>query len=136
MSAATQHALVACALSLFVLSCANHKADAPPDGAALFARHCASCHGRSGEGDGPVASVVRAAMPNLRTLSERNGGTFPRAAVTRYIAGDEVPTAHGDRLMPVWGDTFAGTSGNPQADAATARAALESLADFLEQIQY
>ncbi|MHC5019286.1 MAG: c-type cytochrome, partial [Planctomycetota bacterium] len=27
----------------------------PPDGAALYAEHCAACHGTEGGGDGPLA---------------------------------------------------------------------------------
>jgi mono/diheme cytochrome c family protein len=96
-----------------------------PDGQALFARHCASCHGRFGEGDGPVAAVM--SVPNLRTLSTRSGGTFPRDAVMRYIDGRDPPAAHGQRLMPVWGETFAG------ADAADGPIA--AITTFVAELQ-
>ena len=50
---------------------------AGPKGDALFATHCAACHGIDGEGGGPVAGVMKITMPNLRTLAKRNGGVFP-----------------------------------------------------------
>jgi mono/diheme cytochrome c family protein len=40
----------------------------PPTGSptrALYAAHCAVCHGPSGKGDGPGASVLRQAMPDF-----------------------------------------------------------------------
>ena len=36
-------------------------------------------------------------VPNLRTLSMRNGGVFPADAVTAYIDGREQRAAHGSR---------------------------------------
>src|SRR5690606_32268474 len=77
-----------------------------PTAARLYANHCAACHGEFGEGDGPVASVLRVTMPNLRTLSMRNGGPYPEDAVRQYIDGRSIPAAHGDRYMPIWGDVF------------------------------
>jgi hypothetical protein len=61
------------------------------------------------EGDGPTAATLRASVPNLRTLSERNGGTFPTDAVASYIDGRTFPAAHGTREMPVWGPVFSVT---------------------------
>lgn len=34
----------------------------PPDGRAIFAAHCAVCHGSTGKGDGPGARVIRQKM--------------------------------------------------------------------------
>lgn len=75
-------------------------------GAQLFANYCAACHGAVGEGDGPVASIMNTNVPNLRTLAQRNGGTFPRDTVRAYIDGRTLPVSHGDRQMPIWGDVF------------------------------
>jgi mono/diheme cytochrome c family protein len=101
----------------------------------LFARYCASCHGSLGEGDGPVASVIAVAVPNLRTLSTRFDGTFPREAVMRYIDGRNTPAAHGDRLMPVWGEAFAlGTEIDESSDAL-ARRRIAAITDFVAQLQ-
>jgi mono/diheme cytochrome c family protein len=106
-----------------------------PGGAQLFARHCASCHGQVGEGDGPVAAAMVITVPNLRSLSARSGGDFPRDAVMRYIDGRDLPAAHGDRVMPVWGDTFAATGEDADSADAIARERISAIADFVEQLQ-
>jgi len=77
-----------------------------PLGERTFQTHCASCHGSMAEGDGPAAATLRVPVPNLRTLSKRNGGSFPTDAVASYIDGRAFPTAHGTREMPVWGPVF------------------------------
>jgi mono/diheme cytochrome c family protein len=105
------------------------------DGAALFGRHCASCHGPRGEGDGPVANAMLVTVPNLRTLRARSDGTFPRDAVMRYIDGRNLPAAHGDRLMPVWGATFSESGGSGESGDAAARRRIAAITDFVEQMQ-
>jgi mono/diheme cytochrome c family protein len=107
---------------------------AEPKGEALFATHCATCHGADGEGDGPVASVMKVTMPNLRTLAKRNGGAFPAAAVAAYIDGRDQVAAHGDRLMPVWGD-FLQAPGDKD-DQEPIRARIAELVTFIERLQY
>jgi hypothetical protein len=82
-----------------------------------------------------VATVIEATIPNLRTLSARSGGTFPREAVLRYIDGRDMPDAHGARTMPVWGDTFSGTGTDPAANEAAARATIAAITDFVEELQ-
>jgi mono/diheme cytochrome c family protein len=77
----------------------------PLDGAKIFRNHCASCHGLSGNGDGPVAPALKAKVPQLSALARQNHGEFPADRVRRIIAGDEV-SAHGSREMPVWGPIF------------------------------
>lgn len=106
---------------------------AEPDGAGLFLNHCAACHGRTGEGDGPVASALSGGVPSLRTLAARNGGEFPAEAVAAYIDGRTQRAAHGERLMPVWGDVFAVTADGDE-DAIAARIGL--LVQFIRELQY
>jgi mono/diheme cytochrome c family protein len=78
----------------------------PLDGGKIFRGYCASCHGVNGNGDGPAAPALKTKLPQLGTLAQRNGGTFPADRVRSIIAGDNVPTAHGSREMPVWGPIF------------------------------
>jgi mono/diheme cytochrome c family protein len=114
--------------------CAGHgAAAAEPDGRTLYFNHCASCHGPTGEGDGPVASALRGSVPNLRTLAMRNGGDFPAEAVAAYIDGRSLRAAHGDRLMPVWGDVFSAIEGG---DAAAIAARVDLLVRFIAELQY
>jgi mono/diheme cytochrome c family protein len=105
-----------------------------PNGAQLYMNHCAACHGADGEGGGPVAAVMQITVPNLRTLAQRNGGTFPTDAVTAYVDGREVKAAHGDRQMPIWGDVFRG----PEQGTAerTVRERIAAVVDFVKGIQY
>lgn len=122
------------AIAAFAGACASQGIK-PPSGAETFATHCASCHGPQGEGDGPVAAVMVVTVPNLRTLSQRNGGEFPTEAVASYIDGRDLPDAHGARTMPVWGDVFDATSRLvPGAEAAEAR--IDRVIGFLRQLQY
>jgi mono/diheme cytochrome c family protein len=72
-------------------------------GAEMFERFCASCHGESGRGDGPVAPTLASAVPDLTMISRRYG-EFPAARIRETIDGRAVViTAHGTRVMPVWG---------------------------------
>ena len=99
-----------------------------------FATHCASCHGLQGEGDGPVAEVIRVTVPNLRTLSRRNGGEFPAESVASYIDGRSLPASHGDRIMPVWGDVFDATAQLVRG-AVAAPSRIDAILIYLRELQ-
>jgi mono/diheme cytochrome c family protein len=105
----------------------------PVSGAATFNTHCASCHGARGEGDGPVAATLRVPVPNLRTLTQRNG-SFPAEWVASKIDGRDLPAAHGDRAMPVWGDVFATTS-QLFVDAESSEERIEAVVGYLLELQ-
>lgn len=75
-------------------------------GAQLFQRFCASCHGKTAEGDGPVATTFRMNVPDLTRIASRRGGEFPRDLIRRVIDGTDVKAPHGSREMPVWGQDF------------------------------
>lgn len=131
-----RRAVLACSLILatpLVLAQTARAADQDL-GARLFFNHCAACHGAEGEGGGAVAAAISVAVPNLRTLAMRNGGSFPSDAVAAYIDGRETKVAHGDRQMPIWGDVFRG----PEQGTArrTVRKRIDALVDFIEMLQY
>ena len=76
-------------------------------GPDLFRFYCASCHGETGAGNGPVAAGLKNPPTNLTLLARSNGGVFPRDQVWAVIAAGEpvkMAPAHGSREMPVWGD--------------------------------
>ncbi|HEY8122298.1 MAG TPA: cytochrome c [Myxococcota bacterium] len=127
--------LLFAATALAALSCSE---PAPPAGGAeLFAKHCASCHGASGAGDGPLAAELRVAPANLRGIARRNGGKFDEDAVARTIDGRRAVAAHGPRDMPVWGDEFESefaAEGAPRP-AATAVLRAQLLTDYLKTLQ-
>jgi hypothetical protein len=105
-------------------------------GAELFERFCASCHGASGRGDGPVATSLNAGVPDLTGIAGRNGGEFPVARVLETIDGRSlaVPT-HGTRLMPVWGYEFWVEEGADRTAETNARTLIQRLIDHLRSIQ-
>ncbi len=79
----------------------------PMSGGDLFRFYCASCHGREGKGDGPVARALVRPPADLTTIARRNRGLFPADRVERFVTGEREPTlAHGPRTMPVWGPVF------------------------------
>ena len=77
-------------------------------GRADFKDNCASCHGHSGRGDGPVQSFLVKPPSDLTTITQRHGGKFPQELMWEVIdgrwSGDGGP--HGSREMPVWGQEF------------------------------
>jgi mono/diheme cytochrome c family protein len=101
-------------------------------GSRLFRTHCASCHGGTGRGNGPMADQLRQAPPDLTKYTARNGGLFPRERVYRIVDGRDV-SSHGDREMPVWGDVFVATRGGQPAASAAAR--IDAIVRYLEGIQ-
>lgn len=104
-------------------------------GAALFQRYCASCHGASGRGDGPVAAQLARPPANLATLARRNGGRLDEAALIAVIDGRRAVAAHGSREMPVWGDVFdAELAGQPYRQRQSLLRA-QVLADYIRTLQ-
>jgi mono/diheme cytochrome c family protein len=122
----------ACVVVLVIAACTKAPAES---GAELFAANCASCHGRYGEGDGPAAADAARQIPDLRYLAARNGGEYPRASVAEVIDGRKIVAAHGDRLMPVWGDAFAGMEGADGSVRSDAAAKIQALVDYLGELQ-
>lgn len=105
-------------------------------GVEMYEQLCASCHGVSGEGDGPVAPLIKIGVPDLTRIAHRDGGEFPTEDVRRTIDGRFERRGHGPRDMPVWGWQFYDVS-NP--DSAYERARVDSmidrLVDYLRSIQ-
>jgi len=104
-------------------------------GKELFVRFCASCHGASGSGDGPVATSFKVEVPDLTLIARRAGGKYPRERIARVIDGRHIVGAHGTRTMPVWGEDFSSLEiGNPDAERAT-NLIIGRLADYVWLLQ-
>jgi len=72
-----------------------------------FDLYCSPCHGRTGQGDGPVALALKSRPADLTRLTELGGGTFPAEGVRAFVTGVGRPiAAHGTSEMPVWGPFF------------------------------
>ena len=96
-----------------------------------FDAYCAPCHGRSGAGDGPVASVLRAAPADLRSLASKRG-YFPREEIVAFVTGDGRPlAAHGTSDMPIWGAIF--RSLDPSDPRVKVR--LQNVVAYVESLQ-
>ena len=98
-------------------------------GEYLYRTFCASCHGESAKGDGPVSDILRRHPPDLTAIATR--GVFPRDDMSAVIDGRKPVPGHGRTEMPVWGDVFRSTEG----DEATARKRIDALVRYLESIQ-
>src|SRR5262245_60214094 len=97
-----------------------------------FDRYCATCHGVDGRGTGPVASALRTRPADLTTLTERNGGSFPRQRVSSFVEGTErALSAHGTSDMPVWGSTFRAL----EVSDARVKVRLANLVAYVESLQ-
>jgi len=121
-------------LLLAALAAGCSSAPTQPLGELTFQTHCASCHGALAEGDGPTAATLAVPVPNLRTLSQRNGGAFPTDAVASYIDGRSFPAAHGTREMPVWGPVFSVTQ-QLVTDAQSPEQRIAGLITYLRELQ-
>jgi mono/diheme cytochrome c family protein len=114
---------------------ANAADDVGKSGKELFGRYCASCHGVSGRGDGPVAKSLATEVPDLTRFAQRHGGFFDRELVERIIDGRHVIGAHGTRTMPVWGEDLSiANLGDPDAERGS-RVVIVRLADYVWQLQ-
>ena len=100
-------------------------------GRDLYSKHCASCHGTSGHGDGPQTPELHTKASNLTRLAERNNWVFPAAAVRRVVEGAD--SAHRQREMPLWGTVFSASDGPGTPDGA---AKIDALVHYLEFVQY
>lgn len=102
-----------------------------------FMNYCASCHGETAMGNGPVAEYLSVTPPNLTELAQRNGGEFPYLRVFMVIDGRTGIGPHGSD-MPVWGDVFKDHAMADSTDYGAEtiiRGRILSLVKFLESIQ-
>ena len=102
-------------------------------GGEVFRTYCASCHGVTARGDGPLASSMTRRPSNLTEIAKRNGGAYPSEMVFKTIDGRQPIRGHGGPDMPVWGDVF--TRSRDVGDAERVKAVIQSLVDHLESIQ-
>lgn len=105
------------------------------NGAQLYQRFCASCHGVRGLGDGPVAADLNVMVPDVTRIAHRHGGVYPAEDVRRIIDGRTVHVAHGTRDMPVWGYEFRRAGATNKSGGNSADELVQRLVDYLRSIQ-
>lgn len=123
-------------LALFMSFGSAYSADyVAMSGKDLYLRFCASCHGDTGRGDGPVAASFTVEVPDLTLIARRAKGVYPRDRIARIIDGRHIIGAHGARTMPVWGEDFSRLAlGDPNAERST-RVIIDRLADYVWLLQ-
>jgi mono/diheme cytochrome c family protein len=104
-------------------------------GRSDYLRLCASCHGVTGDGRGPVASVLRRPPADLRHLGERYGVPLQADRVAAFIDGRADVAAHGPRDMPVWGERFSDVQVDGKTAQEVARERIAALIAYLNSIQ-
>jgi mono/diheme cytochrome c family protein len=104
-----------------------------PTGMYLFSTYCASCHGTSATGNGPLASAMKVKPANLTEIAKRNAGKFDGDSVFRIIDGRKGVKGHGGSDMPVWGDAFAKSA--EAGDEAVVKERIQALVDYLQTLQ-
>lgn len=104
-------------------------------GRDLYMRFCASCHGVTGAGDGPVGQGLAVMVPDLTTLRRRSGGQMNTAQLREIIDGRAVVIAHGTRTMPVWGYEFWVEEGADMEAEAAVRTIVDQLIAYLRSLQ-
>jgi mono/diheme cytochrome c family protein len=106
-------------------------------GKATYRVYCSNCHGEDAEGDGKLASLLTVRPADLTRLTEADDGEFPAERVRRSIDGREEVRGHGRREMPVWGDAFQPTEGDPldPQQAQTAEKRIDELVAYLRTLQ-
>jgi mono/diheme cytochrome c family protein len=132
---------VSSALFLLMLVAVPSAPAAPPQhpGRELYLRYCGACHGAEAKGDGVVGTFMRLKPPDLTQLAAQHGGEFPLAQVVRAIDGREVPRAHGDPAMPVWGQVLSEELGSGTKRHLPVERRVQgrilSIAEYLQSIQ-
>lgn len=99
-------------------------------GEALYGFYCATCHGRSATGNGPMSPSLVVSPTDLTTLSARNNGIFPTTRVVMRIDGREPLVSHGS-MMPVYGDFFEGRDVATKAETGQPIMTSQPIVDLL-----
>ncbi len=116
------------------------EAEEQPIGTAEFRLHCAVCHGTNGSGAGSIAGLlnVKSEQLDLTQIKKRNNNEYPYERVYQVIDGRQNIDAHGESMMPVWGDRYsvdAGTKYGPYGNEAVIHGRILELVYFIQGIQ-
>lgn len=121
------------------LAFAQAKAGRVDFGKREFEANCASCHGVSGKGGGPLVEFLKKSPPDLTLLAKKGGGVFPMARLYEVIDGSDV-ASHGTRDMPVWGRDYKIQAAEYYMDMpydadAYVRARILALLEYINRLQ-
>ena len=103
-------------------------------GSEMYTVYCAVCHGATGNGNGPAASVFTKPPTDLTMLARNNNGKYPAARVYTVLKfGTPVP-AHGNIQMPVWNTLFRSLQ-FPDDPGAVTQLRIHNLVEYIQSIQ-
>lgn len=104
-------------------------------GRGMYLQYCASCHGKDGTGGGTVSRDLKVKVPDFTVLAKKNKGIFPLDDVMATIDGRRFVRAHGDRDMPVWGETFQRQAEGKKYEELTTLLKAKLIAEYVGTLQ-
>lgn len=104
----------------------------PNSGSEMYAHYCASCHGVTGQGNGPAAAGLKERPADLTQLSRTHGGKYPEMLVYTTLHDGPNAAGHEKVKMPVWNDLFVNLDGI-RSDVPQMR--LTSLTEYVRTLQ-
>jgi hypothetical protein len=122
------------ALAIACASMARAEDQPLQPGVALFADHCAVCHGDDAKGGGEAAELTIGKVPDLTKIAQRRGGVFPFLEIFAIIRGYAGDGPHERRTMPFTGKVFA-YDADRDPSSVKARARQLELTYYLSVIQ-
>lgn len=104
-------------------------------GKQVYLQYCSSCHGKDGKGDGTVSRDLKVRVPDLTGLAKKNQGVYPLDDVMATIDGRRLVRGHGDRNMPVWGESFHSESEGKKYPELTTLLKAKIIAEYVATLQ-
>jgi mono/diheme cytochrome c family protein len=118
-----------------VIKKAPMKLTAADSGEEMYAEYCAVCHGKEGKGDGPAASELKVAPPDLSTLAKRNNGKYPSDHVAAVLSFGTSTPAHGTSDMPIWGRLLGWSGSALGTEPAKVQLRIANLTTYIKSLQ-
>ena len=104
-------------------------------GKQMYLQYCSSCHGKDGKGDGTVSRDLKVRVPDLTGLAKKHKGVYPLDDVMETIDGRRLVRAHGDRNMPVWGESFHSEGEGKKYPELTTLLKAKIIAEYVSSLQ-
>ena len=98
---------------------------------------CAACHGENADGNGPIATMFKERVPDLRKIAAGNDGVFPTLEIFQIIDGRTGIRGHG-APMPLFGKRYKAELEDeigPYGAEQVVRARVLELVLYLQSIQ-
>jgi mono/diheme cytochrome c family protein len=101
----------------------------PSNAEAAYAQYCASCHGTTGRGDGPVAAALQPPPTDITR------STLSLPELMQVIDGRRTVRAHGTGTMPVWGLVFEQEGEGSDREHRDALRRVQGLAEYVQALR-